>query len=407
MSSPNKLYEHFLQSWFDKETVRDSSRFRTEFEAIQQGAEAGWAVVFDVYRSILQYAAWCLFYQKHGVIAGIPWPLQSSEELIANKFRKLSPWQVPYWGSEVSNDMVKLAETGDIRSILDIDNGTKRLVKFIHESIGDFLVASSFVKELSRSHFNERVLAKYYPTEITEFVNEALLECDDMVFDSVICNLKSVLTRPISSAKNNDFDIRVKNWALYFLSRALFARSGTSQREEDLDVFRSMVDVAPHPWLRRTAYIGLIVLGDKAYETRYLRELAGNQLEQEYNIGDMLRYYGDIAFEATMPPDDIRLKRESMRSQGWRRCYAKLLRCFSSKNAKDRQLIGFRAITFLTMLHALDVSFLTKSPEQVELEARHLIDENMGLGTWDELLHSHEITGRHTPVGEIRPKTFG
>ena len=388
-SSPHKLYETFLRCWFEKETSRPSSKFKVLLSLTQREEHTNDAVIFGTYRNILEYIGWCLFYQKHGVIQGIPFPLQCTEELISNNFRGWPSKNVPFWGEYISYELVRLAETEDIKSILEIENKSRRLVKFIHESIGDYMVASSFVHELAKQRFNTKVLANYYPKEITQFINELVADPDGVVFNPVIRNLKLTIQGVTFTPQMNEIEIRQSNWALYFLSRALFARTGVIQKQEDLDVFRAITESAAHPWLKRTAYISLIILGDTKYERRYLQALIKDELEQEYNIGDMLRYYGDIHFQTTMRPDDIRIKRESLISQTWTRCYLRLLRGLSSKDPKDRQLIKFRMITFLIILYSLRSPVPSKDLTQIEMEAKRVVDSNMGNGFWKKSLEGY------------------
>jgi len=61
-----------------------------------------------------------------------------------------------------------------------------------------------------------------------------------------------------------------------------------------VELIRSVIHDASHIWLRRTAYISLILLNDKYYEKQYLELIKNDSAECLCNIGDLLRYYGDM-----------------------------------------------------------------------------------------------------------------
>ena len=89
------------------------------------------------------------------------------------------------------------------------------------------------------------------------------------------------------------YDIKSYNhfvWQFYFYMES----SDQVDVAHYVELIRSVIHDASHIWLRRTAYISLILLNDKYYEKQYLELIKNDSAECLCNIGDLLRYYGDM-----------------------------------------------------------------------------------------------------------------
>lgn len=344
------LYKEFLSYWFNKERQRKNSNFPKTLD-----------IFYDkiLYDKILIYIAWCLFYQKYQkerIPIEVVLPLRKTSDFSKSHF-PIKNESRPYLGDNVSVEEVSAASSNEVRSILQISStdGKETITKFLHESIGEYLVAFSFVCELKKTEFDEMILSNYYPSEITYFINELMSVENESNIKNIILNLSKVIECYMILENPSETDTRTTNWALYFLSRLMFS---LNYKEDPFVIFRNLIESKnnPHPWLKRTAYISLILLGDTIYEEKYLKLIQQDEIARRFNIGDMLRYYGDIKFDASIHPDNVLLQQHEM-DTAWKKTYDKLKEALSSVNEKDQRLKKFRVQTFRDMLQ-----WLTKSP---------------------------------------------
>jgi len=189
---------------------------------------------------------------------------------------------------------------------------TNKIVRFWHETIGEFLVAEKILstfKDGGRNLFE--TLNIIYNYEINLFVRGAVQLMDSREIDIIVNNLESLyvdLLLPDHPHKNevllgikgqlpipqlekedfskNELDTRIREQIIYYLGRIPASYFP--------EIFRFAYQNEPSSLLRRIAALGAILYGDEKIEIDYLSILIPNSEADIENRSVQLVYFGDV-----------------------------------------------------------------------------------------------------------------
>ena len=313
--SKNKflLYRLFFITWLERESAKESSIFSRTNNSLEY--------LYKIFSDSAMFFSWILYNKQMGtsdenLVEILDKNLNLSIKLedrlyelfsLENdeiyfydflKHNKFLGTEYDKFLNSYDNVFEEFLVSNELKSILQISR--KRIDKFIHESFMEFFIAESLIRELSLDFedIDFKILSYYYRYDITRFVLNFFEYYDKELVFKVADNLNNFLKTIID---NRDYNIEnflyQFNWAGYFLSRLLFHNSNFKNEKKDNQYIKTLLEITrkqeiPHIG-KRTAYIGLITLGNTHVKEKYLSKLSKDEEFFWFNIGDVLIYYND------------------------------------------------------------------------------------------------------------------
>lgn len=321
--SKNKslLYKSFFETWIERESNRISSIFSKVKKELKVDVLE---TLYKLFSDSAMFFAWLLYNKQMGVgnenineiidknlnlsikledklpeifsskkeikIKIYLYNFLKHNEILENQYDKFLVGEDNYFES--------LFLSNELKSVLQISE--KKIDKFIHESFMEFFIAESIIRELSLNYkdVDFKILAYYYRYDITRFVLNLFEYYRKDLIIKIASNLNKFIIEIIQKGNyDNEVLLYQFNWAGYFLSRLLFHNTYLKEDKEYKQYIKTLMEVTrrkeiPHI-CKRTAYIGLITLGNEKIKKEYLIKLTKDDEFFWFNIGDVLIYYND------------------------------------------------------------------------------------------------------------------
>jgi nucleoside phosphorylase len=323
--TPYSLYEAFFSTWL----LRESSRLSASTD-VALIAWAHEALAFELYRWRGQPLDLAMFLRALAAGPDCPAPCD---------------WQALLDDSRL---------TGLLSGHRDPLTSRRSISRYLHESIGDFLVARHIVSALKRRDGAiGRTLFNRYNLEVNNFIKNCFVQLPvqdaELIEQHIEAQYRHLRVADDGCAGEElDLALKIKEQTLYYLGRLPLTTPSAT--------LRWAFENEPTFLLRRAAGISATLREDVPTQLAFIDLLAPGSEADCVNRSIELVYYGDVLQDPHRFLDDGHV--------GWRHTRSAILARLLSTEARDVRLRCFDLRTLLLFLHSREGDCL----EEGELE---------------------------------------
>jgi hypothetical protein len=248
------------------------------------------------------------------------------------------------------------------------------IVKFHHETLGEYLIAKSIVDAFFQGNIEEinNVMNIIYNYEINLFVRYAFKLLNNIQQNNIIKKKKKVYNANF----NDDFiSVRIREQVIYYTGRLPCLSKETKM------FLRLAYENENNSIIKRSAAISLILLGDEDIETQYISQLIREREADIENRSVQLIYFGDTQGDIHTFRDDG--------TCSWLRTKVAIINRLSENSRRAYNLRFWDLVTLFSFLNNRGIDNMTKDDIFVIQES--LID---GIGSSNRQNHLREFKNK-------------